>query len=141
MDLAARGGFFNQRFRTIYGQGMTTAALEAADLSHCLADGLQNVAQRFFPRASQLVDVPWKIAVTSDFQYRETRGPKPWLAGLTNAYLRRVHRAAHSDPVVALAFHRVANLLDQPGSLMKPAMLARVLSNQRRSCQACRKSA
>jgi hypothetical protein len=109
---------------------MTTAALQAAELARCLSAGLDGVAQRFFPRAAQLVDVPWKIAVTSDFQYRETHGPKPWLAGLTNAYLRRVHRAAHVDPVVALAFHRVANLLEGPGTLMRPALLARVLANQ-----------
>jgi 2-polyprenyl-6-methoxyphenol hydroxylase-like FAD-dependent oxidoreductase len=128
-------------FNPIYGQGMTTAALQAAELSRCLVGGLENVAQRFFPLAAKLVDVPWQIAVTSDFQYRETRGPKPWLAGLTNAYLRRVHRAAHADPAVALAFHRVANLLDQPGSLMKPAMLARVLRNQPRCCRPRRASA
>jgi 2-polyprenyl-6-methoxyphenol hydroxylase-like FAD-dependent oxidoreductase len=116
-------------FNPIYGQGMTTAALQAVALGESLSGGLDHLARRFFPKAARLVDVPWGIAVTSDFQFRETQGRKPWLAGLTNAYLRLVHRAARTDPVVALAFHRVANLLAAPGSLLRPSILARVFKS------------
>ena len=116
-------------FNPIYGQGMSTAALEAVLLGDLLKQGDERLAERFFRGAARIVDVPWQIAVTADFQYPEVRGRRPWLAGLTNAYLRLVHQAAHRDPVVALAFHRVANLLDMPPSLFRPKILSRVLSH------------
>jgi 2-polyprenyl-6-methoxyphenol hydroxylase-like FAD-dependent oxidoreductase len=116
-------------FNPIYGQGMTIAALEAAALSGLLSVGRTDLARRFFAQAARLVDVPWQIAVTTDFQHRETTGRKPWLADLLNAYLRRVHQAAHTDPAVALAFHRVANLLDKPARLTRPSIAARVLKH------------
>jgi 2-polyprenyl-6-methoxyphenol hydroxylase-like FAD-dependent oxidoreductase len=122
-------------FNPIYGQGMTTAALQAAALGKHLKGGLDDLWRRFCREAARLVDIPWKIAVTSDFQFGETRGRKPWLAGVTNAYLRLVHQAARTDPAVALAFHRVANLLDGPSSLLRPMVLARILKDcARRAC-------
>jgi 2-polyprenyl-6-methoxyphenol hydroxylase-like FAD-dependent oxidoreductase len=114
-------------FNPIYGQGMTTAALQAEALGQSLSGGLDRLAPRFFPRAAKLVDVAWGIAVTSDFQFPQTRGRKPRLAGLTNAYLRLIHQAARTDRAVALVFHRVANLLDPPGRLLRPAIIARVM--------------
>jgi hypothetical protein len=38
-----------------------------------------------------------------------------------------LHKAAHTDPVAALAFHRVGNLLAPPPSLMHPRVAVRVL--------------
>jgi 2-polyprenyl-6-methoxyphenol hydroxylase-like FAD-dependent oxidoreductase len=116
-------------FNPIYGQGMSTAALESVLLSQCLAQGEAGLARRFFRGAARIVDVPWQTAATADFQYPQVRGQRPLLAGAINGYQALVHRAAHSDPVVALAFHRVANLLDQPASLFRPSILARVLAH------------
>jgi hypothetical protein len=42
-------------------------------------------------------------------------------------FFRRAARAAHRDPVPALAFHRVANLLEPPPSVMHPRIAVRVL--------------
>jgi hypothetical protein len=46
---------------------------------------------------------------------------------MLNWYVARLHRAAHKDHVAALAFHRVANLLEPPPSLMRPSLALRVL--------------
>jgi 2-polyprenyl-6-methoxyphenol hydroxylase-like FAD-dependent oxidoreductase len=114
-------------FNPVYGQGMTVAALEAQALDRCLEQGTNDLARRFFRAAAKIIDVPWQIAVTTDFQYRQTRGRRPWSAGLMNGYLGLVHRAGHVDPQVALAFHRVANLLAAPTSLLRPRIVLRVL--------------
>jgi hypothetical protein len=44
-----------------------------------------------------------------------------------NWYMSKLHRAAHSDPIPALAFHRVSNLLAPPSTVMHPRVVARVL--------------
>jgi 2-polyprenyl-6-methoxyphenol hydroxylase-like FAD-dependent oxidoreductase len=120
-------------FNPIYGQGMSVAALEAELLHECLKVGQQHLAKRFFRAAARLVDIPWQIAVGADFRCPEVRGRRPLLSGLVGAYLRHVHRAAHRDPEVAVAFHRVANLIDKPSSLFRPRIVWRVLRNGRRA--------
>ncbi|EME62769.1 FAD-binding monooxygenase, partial [Amycolatopsis decaplanina DSM 44594] len=44
-----------------------------------------------------------------------------------NAYMSRLQYAATKDAEVAGAFMRVAGLMDPPESLMRPAMMRRVL--------------
>ncbi len=121
-------------FNPIYGQGMTVAAMEANVLDEILVRGTSDLAGDFFRRACRLIDVPWQIAVTTDFRFRETRGCRPRLAGITNHYLKLVHRAAQTDPAVGLAFHRVTNLLSSPRSLCSPSIMLRVLAKM-----ACRR--
>ena len=114
-------------FNPIYGQGMTAAAFEASYLAECLTAGSAKLAKRFFAGASRLIDTPWLIAATADFRFPEVRGHRPWGTAAMNWYLARLHRAAHHDPVVAIAFHRVANLLDPPPALFHPRIVSRVV--------------
>jgi hypothetical protein len=116
-------------FNPIYGLGMSVAAIEARVLGDCVAKGLAGLPRRFFGRAAAIVDVPWGIAVTADFRFPHVRGKRSWSSGAMNAYLRLVHQAAHHDPVVCLAFHRVINLLDPPRSLVHPRFVGRFLGS------------
>lgn len=115
------------RFNPVFGQGMTSAALQAVALGECLGAGSAPLWQRFFRRAARIVDVPWSIAVGADLGFAETKGPRGPMVKFLNWYIARLHRAAHRDPALALAFHKVANLVAPPPSLLAPGVAWRVL--------------
>ena len=105
------------------------AALQAVELENTLAagDGDLTFAKVFFRRAAKVVDIPWSIAVGNDLRIPETVGRRTAGVRFVNWYLSKLHKAAHTDPVAALAFHRVGNLLAPPPSIMHPRIAARVL--------------
>ncbi len=113
-------------FNPVYGQGMSAAALEAIELGAILASGSRNLAKRFFTRAAKVVDTPWSIAVGNDLRMPETVGPRGRATRLINWYMEKLNRAAHHDPIPALAFHRVANLIAPPPSAFHPRVALRV---------------
>lgn len=115
-------------FNPIYGQGMSVAALEAVELRHCLLQGKRDLARRFFPRAAKVVDTPWSIAVGADLRIPEVKGPRNPGVSFINWYLAKLHRAAHRDPVLSVAFIKVANLLAPPPSILHPRIAFRVFS-------------
>jgi 2-polyprenyl-6-methoxyphenol hydroxylase-like FAD-dependent oxidoreductase len=114
-------------FNPAFGQGMSVAALETMELKAALSEGTGDLAQRMFQRASKVIDTPWRIAVGNDLRIPEAVGPRTFADRAIHAYLARLHKAAHRDTAVALAFQRVANLLDSPPSLMQPRVAFRVL--------------
>lgn len=126
-------------FNPTYGQGMTSAAMQAAELDQILAaseGSATDLAPVFFKRAAQVIDRPWQLAVGEDFRFPETTGPKPAGIDLLNRYVAAVHRATRIDPVVGAAFLRVMNLLEAPPSLMKPGIMWRVWRANRRLTRA-----
>ncbi|MFB6093200.1 MAG: FAD-dependent oxidoreductase [Haloquadratum sp.] len=115
-------------FNPIYGQGMSVAALDALALHHTLADGIDDLATRFFDRAAAAIDDAWQIAVGADFEFPETTGPKPRGADLFNRYLSAVVRTSHTDGHVAEAFTRVLRLEVPPTRLLRPDVVRRVVA-------------
>ncbi|MGH7539694.1 MAG: FAD-binding monooxygenase, partial [Gemmatimonadota bacterium] len=116
-------------FNPVYGQGMTSAAMQAEALGGELAGGGNgDLWKRFFRRAAEIVDIPWGSAVAEDFRYPETTGEKTPGTDLINAYVARVHRATHHDPVVYGQFLKVMNLMEPPTSLLHPRFAWRVLA-------------
>jgi len=114
-------------FNPIYGQGMSVAALQAEALRETLLAGGEKLAQRFFKTAGKVMDDSWNMAVGGDLRMPETTGPRNIGSSLINWYICNVHKQAHSDPKAAVAFIRVAQLLESPTALMRPAMVVRVL--------------
>jgi 2-polyprenyl-6-methoxyphenol hydroxylase-like FAD-dependent oxidoreductase len=114
-------------FNPIYGQGMTTAASEAALLDDCLKRGLQGIAPRFFDRASHLLDAPWTIAAGSDLAYPQVEGKRARSGRWVGLYLARLLEAAHYDTGLNIAFQKVTNLIEPPASLFRPNIVLRVL--------------
>jgi hypothetical protein len=108
---------------------MSATALQADALHKTLSDGLNDLALRFFAKASTVIDNPWNIAVGADLKMPETVGPRTTLGNFINWYLSNVHKCAHSDPSVAVAFCHVAQLLAAPSSLMRPRILLPVLAD------------
>ncbi|MBL8177040.1 MAG: hypothetical protein JNK48_20370 [Bryobacterales bacterium] len=116
-------------FNPIYGQGMSVSTLQAQVLGRCLEESPHRLAGRFFVEAAKLIDIPWSIAVGNDLRMPEAKGPRPAQVRFVNWYMQKLHRAAHADPVVAMAFHKVANLLAPPLSILAPSVVARVVRN------------
>lgn len=122
-------------FNPLYGQGMTSAALQAMVLDKLLTqqrDHLQHLARPFFKRVSKVIDIPWQIAVGEDFRFPETTGSKALGTDLINRYIGCVHRASHHDPVIGTAFLRVMNLIEPPRSLFHPRILWHLLRSRSR---------
>jgi 2-polyprenyl-6-methoxyphenol hydroxylase-like FAD-dependent oxidoreductase len=115
------------RFNPVFGQGMTSAALQSLALHECLAESGAPLWLRFFRRAARVIDAPWSIAVGADLTYPKTEGPRGPMVKFLNWYVAKLHRAGHHDPAAALAFHRVANLVAPPPSILSPRIVWRVL--------------
>jgi 2-polyprenyl-6-methoxyphenol hydroxylase-like FAD-dependent oxidoreductase len=115
-------------FDPAFGQGMSTAALEAVALRAALAEGRTDLGRRFFHSAAQHVDTPWQIVVGGMPPAPGTTVRKPWADRLVGSYLTALRYAALDDPTLARAFLRVAHMTAPPQSLMRPGLVARVLS-------------
>ncbi len=126
-------------FNPVYGHGMTVAALEAIMLGECLdrhgGTGAA-VARDFYRRSAGLVAVAWDMAAATDFTYPGTTGPRPRGLAVTQWYQRRVVRASHASAEVVAAIVRVQHLLAPATSLLRPAMVAKVLRAARRARRA-----
>jgi 2-polyprenyl-6-methoxyphenol hydroxylase-like FAD-dependent oxidoreductase len=122
-------------FNPIYGQGMSSAALQADALAMAVRrHGLvgERLARVFYRKAARVV-AAWTIAVTSDFALPQTTGPKPVGADLVNRFMTQVLRACHVSPEIAEQMYRVQNLLASPMSLMRPDRVVRTLLAAQRS--------
>jgi len=116
-------------FNPIYGQGMSSAALQAAALDRCLRRhraGTVALASTFYAHAAKVVNNPWQIAAGSDFLHPMTTGPKPPGTDFINRYVAKVQLATHVSPEVLTQMVKVQNLLAPPPSLMKPSMMLKV---------------
>lgn len=119
-------------FNPIYGQGMTSAALQTSILNALLKDNtpLEKLAAPYFKRISNIIDTPWQLAVGEDFRFPRTTGPKPFGQDLLNQYVGMVHQATLQDEEVCAAFIRVMNLMKPATSLLTPKIIFKVLRNQ-----------
>jgi len=117
-------------FNPVYGQGMSSAAMQAAALDVLLKKNTaaDKLAKKFFKKAAKIVDIPWGMAVGEDFRYPETTGPKPAGTGIINKYVSLVHKATLKDKVVCEAFLKVMSLLKPPASLFHPKIVWRVMT-------------
>ena len=122
-------------FDPVYGQGMSSAAMQAAALATCLdrAGGIDRAfARRYFRVASRTVGVPWSIAVGADFLYDGTTGPKPLGTDVLNRYMERARVASQHDDAVAIGMAEVFVLVRPPAALVRPGFVLRVLRGARR---------
>lgn len=118
-------------FNPVYGQGMSVAALQAIELRRCLARGEKDLARRFFRAAARPIDVAWKLSAGGDLSLPQIKAPRPLPVRLVNAYIKRLLAVAEHDPAVAIAFLRVNMFLSPPPSLMRPAIMVKVLTGGR----------
>ena len=111
----------------VYAQGMSVAIGEARALGQILDQhGLDRVGPRFFQRTKRTIDEAWTMATGADLGYPAVEGPRPARWRLINAYVNRLLRVAHHDPVVATAFMAVNGMVAPPQHLMRPRIVSRV---------------
>ncbi len=120
-------------FNPIYGQGMSSAVMQAVALDGSLATvgNSAQLAPTFYKRAAKVIDIPWQIAAGSDLAYPEAEGPRPLATPLLNRYMKRALLAAQVSPDVNTALLLVQNLMAAPSTLMRPAMVRKVLRGAR----------
>jgi 2-polyprenyl-6-methoxyphenol hydroxylase-like FAD-dependent oxidoreductase len=118
----------------IYGQGMTSAALQAEALGKAL-DRIGSVsrpfARAYFRAAGRIVTTPWSIAVGGDFAYAGTSGHKPFGTDVLNHYMDRVIKAGQVDAHVVIRLNEVVSLVRNPQTLLSPGFALRVLRKAR----------
>jgi len=115
-------------FNPVYGQGMTVAALGAVELDKVLRERPRNLAQKFFARAAKIVDAPWSMAAGNDLRMPDVPGKRTVVSRFLHWYLAKLNMAARCDMNAVIAFQKAQNLLAPPQSLLKPSLMARVLS-------------
>jgi 2-polyprenyl-6-methoxyphenol hydroxylase-like FAD-dependent oxidoreductase len=116
----------------VYAQGMSVAFGEALTLARVLdRHGLDRVGPRFFRQTKRITGAAWSMAIGADLGHPGVEGPRTVSWRLLNAYIRRLFRVAHRDPVVADAALRVLGMVSPPQDLMHPRIAWRVLRGGR----------
>jgi 2-polyprenyl-6-methoxyphenol hydroxylase-like FAD-dependent oxidoreductase len=116
-------------FNPVYAQGMTVAISQACALGQVLdRHGLDRVGQRFFQRTKRTVNEAWIMSTGADLGHPDVVGPRPARWRLINAYLNRLLRVAHHDPIVAKTFLEVSGMVAHPQHLMRPRIAWRVFT-------------
>lgn len=113
-------------FNPVYGQGMSSAALQAEALITALDGGLPGLPTRAAKAFAGVVATPWAMATGPDRRHF-TQPAKPLPERVIDRYLDRVLAVAARDRTVKLAFNEVLNLLATPTSLFAPRVAFRVL--------------
>ena len=126
-------------FNPIYGQGMTTAALEASVLHDYLCQQRRNVApgdvhvrtKRLRQAIAQAVKTPWLLATGEDFRYPETERHRPAGMRFLDWYGGKIHALVSFYPLATLRFYEVLHMLKSPTVLFEPRILFAVIFKKR----------
>ncbi len=123
-------------FNPVYGQGMTSATLQAEALGKVL-DEVGTLDRRFvrafYRRAAKAVTPIWQMSTGADFALPATRGTKAPGTDLVNRYMAKVLRASQVSEEVCLRLVEVTTLLRPQLDLMTPAMVVKVHRAARRA--------
>jgi 2-polyprenyl-6-methoxyphenol hydroxylase-like FAD-dependent oxidoreductase len=125
-------------FNPAFGQGMSSAALQAECLAETLRDeraaaSARDFTRAFYARAARAAEAPWRLAAGEDFRVPGVTGDRPPAFALTRRFSTRLRLAATRDAAVAAQFVRVGHLLAPMSSLFAPSLLARIWRASRRS--------
>jgi len=120
------------RFNPIYGQGMSSAALQAKLLHDVLgrvgaeADPITALQAQFMAQVGAVLQAPWQMGANSDFAYPGTRGERPEHYEESQQFEAALMRAAVADPVVQTAFSDVLQLVKPFELLQAPDIKRRI---------------
>jgi 2-polyprenyl-6-methoxyphenol hydroxylase-like FAD-dependent oxidoreductase len=119
-------------FNPIYGQGMSSAALQAHALEQVLAEretesrGLADLPLTFFQKAAEIIETPWNLAAGRDFAYPQTQGQRPTDLEESAQYFADVDALSAEDPEVQRLMAEVFNLAKPLSVLREEPLRSRV---------------
>jgi len=120
-------------FNPVYGQGMSSAAMQAEAFRALLAGDRPLTWQRHFRAIGKAVDAPWQISAGGDLAFPDVTGHRTLTTRMINRYLPHVHAAAARDAELSANFIRVASLVDPPEALLRPGFMFRVFVPRRKA--------
>jgi len=124
-------------FNPVYGQGMSSAALQVQALRQLLAErtvrsqGLEKVALAFFPKAAEVIATPWTLAANFDLAYPQTRGTRPPNLAESAQYFATLGTLAAEDVELQRLMAEVFNLARPLSVLREEPLRSQVLERQR----------
>ena len=120
-------------FNPVYGQGMTSAALQARALRDCLAaPATDDLSHRFFRATVRKLAPIWQANRLNDFAVSPVTGWRSFAQRALNWQTDKVMAAAAVDIRLAEAFVRILQLIEPSTTLFRPSMLMRVIKGNRR---------
>jgi 2-polyprenyl-6-methoxyphenol hydroxylase-like FAD-dependent oxidoreductase len=125
-------------FNPVYGQGMSSAALQVQALRQLLAErgsgpsGLDGLALAFFPKAAEIIETPWTLAAGRDFAYPQTRGERPADLEESAQYFAEVDALTAEDLEVQRLLVEVLNLAKPLAVLREEPLRSRVEAHKMR---------
>jgi 2-polyprenyl-6-methoxyphenol hydroxylase-like FAD-dependent oxidoreductase len=125
-------------FNPIYGQGMTTAGLDALALDDCLkrqvsshANGdLTGLSVQFQKRAASVIANPWLMSTAEDMRYPEFVGSVAAHIKFLHWFTGRVHIISDNDELAAFRFTQAMNMVRSPWVLFDPRVVWRALRGE-----------
>jgi len=129
-------------FNPVYGQGMSSAALQVQTLQKILREraaqsrGLDGVAVDFFPKAALAISTPWTLAANFDFAYPQTRGERPPGLAEGAGYFAALDSLQAEDIDVQRLVTEVFQLTKPISALREEPLLSRILARLRQQHRA-----
>ncbi|OBA63505.1 hypothetical protein A5647_04905 [Mycobacterium sp. 1100029.7] len=114
-------------FNPVYGQGMSSAALQASCLHTYLSDSgdFDAPAQEFFRLQQVVADAAWEVSTAGDRSWADFLGRVRIDASTRCQRWARnqILQAAFADSSIAELYHEVQYMLRHPSELARPAIL------------------
>jgi len=126
-------------FNPVYGQGMSSAALQARTLGTILeervnsAQGLDGIAAVFFPKAAEVISTPWTLAANFDFAFPQTTGARPPMPSEILRYFLTLDALTAEDIAIHKIMVEVFGLGRPWSALWDEPVRGRVLARMNRS--------
>jgi 2-polyprenyl-6-methoxyphenol hydroxylase-like FAD-dependent oxidoreductase len=123
-------------FNPFYGQGMSSAALQVEALQQLLherataSQGLDGLAQAFFPQAAAIVLTPWTLAARQDWAFPRTQGDRPADLEEDAQYFAALDALTADDVEVYRLLVDVFHLVKPLSALHEEPLRSRVVARQ-----------
>jgi 2-polyprenyl-6-methoxyphenol hydroxylase-like FAD-dependent oxidoreductase len=126
-------------FNPVYGQGMTSAALQVLALQTVLdgtnagGRGPEGIAPIFFTKAADVISAPWILAANFDFAFPQTVGQRPPAMEEGTRYFVALDALQAEDIAVQRLLTEVFQLMKPLSALWDEPIRNRVLARLSRS--------